>query len=194
MSDEKEKKKKGLFSSILELSFIKKLKSIKHIEIIILVIFVLILLLICFSGQNTFSFFKNDSQTSSLEETNNVLTRTSDYKKQLESELKSLISSIKDVKNVEVLVSLKSSVELELAKDETTITSSSKVETNNKIILIEQNKTSVPIILKETLPEIESIVIVAGGAEDVNTRLSIITAVQTLFNINANKIEVIIGK
>ena len=195
MSDEK--KGKGLLKSISELSFIKKLKSIKHIEIIIVVIFVLLLLLICFGNSNTFGFLSSISSTSSSKTENTAQTYyfdTSEYVLNLENKLKNVLSQIKNSGKVEVMISVDDSAQLTFATDDIITTSGQTIEQQKKVILIESNGKSVPIIIGEKPPNINGIVIVSSGACDAKVKLDIISAVETLIDIDSSKIQVLVGK
>lgn len=186
------KKQKGIFKSLAELSFVKKLKSIKHIEIIIVVIFILILLLICFSGNGMFGFLKTSTEVTT--ETSTTYTSTTEYVKTLEDKLENILSSIKDAGNVQVVISVDGSIEKTFATDETITTSGQKTEKQVNIILVEVNGKSEPLIVGEKLPEICGIVVVSSGASNTKVKLDIVNAIQTLFKIDASKIQVLIGK
>ncbi len=185
MSDEK--KQKGLLKSLADLPFIKKLKNVKHIEIIVLVIFFLIMLLICFgSGGLTSSTSKVESISPSNSTT---YITTKEYVNFLENKLTDTLSNMKDVGNVRVMISVNGSTEIVFATNQTTTSSGQSTETENKIVLVD----SKPLIVSEKLPEINGVVIVSSGAKDTKVRLDIISAVQTLLNIEANKIQVFVG-
>ncbi|MBQ0017324.1 MAG: hypothetical protein KBT30_01675 [Clostridiales bacterium] len=191
MSDDK--KQKGLMKSLSELSFVKKLKSIKHIEIIIVVIFALILLLICFSGNSVFGFLSTKSESTSASSQTISYVSTSKYADELEVKLKSIISNIKDAGTVEVMVSLEGSAELSFASDKVITTSAQSTTTETKVILVNSNGTNMPIVVNEKLPKVNGVVVVSSGAKDVNVKLNILSAVQTILNVQADKILVLSG-
>lgn len=180
MSDEKNQR--GLLKSLMDLPFIKKLKSIKHIEIIILVIFFLILLLICFGGGiiNTSSNNTIEANTS----TYNLTTK--EYVEDVENKLKRMLQSMKDVGNVEVMVSVSGNVQIMYLTDQTTSVSG---QTTENIVLVD----SKPVVLSEKLPEINGIIIISSGAKNTKVKLDIISAVQTLIDIASSKIQVFVG-
>lgn len=187
-----EKKQKGLFKSLAELSFVKKLKSIKHIEIIIVVIFVLILLLICFSGNSLFGF-SNSASTETADNSTVSYTTTSQYIENMESKLKNLISNVKDAGNVEVMIMCDGVVSKTYATDETITTSGQTTEKQNNIILVEVDGKKEPIIIGETLPKITGVVVVSSGASNTKVKLDILSVVQTLFNLESSKIQILNG-
>ena len=190
MSDDK--KKKGLFSSLSELSFVKKLKNIKHIEIIIVVIFILILLLICFAGNNTFSFLSNKQATASSS-SNIMYVSTSDYVLGIESKLKSILSNINGAGKVEVMISVDGSSEIQFATDETITTNGQTTEKTINIVFVTKDGVNQPIITSEKLPKINGVVVVSSGAKNTKVKLQLMSAVQTLINIDCDKIQILEG-
>lgn len=190
MSDDK--KKKGLFSSLSELSFVKKLKNIKHIEIIIVVIFILILLLICFAGNNTFSFLSNKQATASSS-SNIMYVSTSDYVLGVESKLKSILNNINGAGKVEVMISVDGSSEIQFATDETITTNGQTTEKTINIVFVTKDGVNQPIITSEKLPKINGVVVVSSGAKDTKVKLQLMSAVQTLINIDCDKIQILEG-
>lgn len=189
-----DKKTQGFLKSISELSFVKKLKSIKHIEIIIVVIFVLILLLICFSGNNVFGFLSKAEKAST---SSSVSTQTyfsaSEYTLKMENKLKNVLSQIKDVGKVEVMISIDNDAEIVFATDEVITTSGQTIKTENNIIFIESGGEKKPIIINEKMPNVSGVVIVSSGAKDTKVKLDIISAVETLLDIDSSKIQVFVG-
>lgn len=180
MSDEKNQK--GLIKSLTDLPFIKKLKSVKHIEIIILVIFFLILLLICFGGGviSTSSASVTETNTSTYNWT------TQEYVESIESKLKKMLQNMKDVGNVEVMVSVSGNVQVVYLTNQTTSMSG---QTTENIVLVD----SKPVVVSEKLPEINGVIVISSGAKNTKVKLDIISAVQTLIDIESSKIQVFVG-
>ena len=191
MSDEK--KGKGFLKSLSELSFIKKLKSIKHIEIIIVVIFVLLLLLICFSGSDAFGFLKQTSSKPDASTISSYYFNTSEYVLTMENKLKNVLSQIKNSGKVEVMISVDDSAMFTFATDDIVTTSGQTISQEKKVILIESDGKSVPIVIGEKPPNINGIVVISSGASDTKVKLDIISAVQTLIDIDLSKIQVFVG-
>lgn len=181
---EEKTEKKGLFSNF---KFFQKLRSIKHIEIVIAVVLAAVVLLIYFS---TF-------KTSSKGETTQT-TSVSEYAAMIESKLSNIISKIDGVGNVSVMVTLASGPEYVYARnDEEKInknegngnSTTSKITTSSPIIV-----SNDAIIVKEIMPEIGGIVVVAKGAESTKVKLEIIKAIQALVDVPQANIEVLAGK
>ncbi|MGN1223270.1 MAG: hypothetical protein ACI4T1_03975 [Christensenellales bacterium] len=196
MSDEK---KPTLMDNLLKLPFFKKLKNIKHIEIIICIIFISLLLLIYFYGGVKTKTNKSES-TSKLTVETLSYTTTDEYAKLLEDKLENIIGSLKGVGNISVMVNLKSGSELVVATstEEENVYSSNGDKINQTIIktpiMVEENGTSKPVILMELAPEIEGVIVVAGGADDVNVKLNIYKLLQAILSISSDKIQVFAGK
>lgn len=131
-----------------------------------------------------------------------------DYAKRLERDLKSILSKIEGVGNVEVLITLNSDEEVVAAMDvvQSSTTTNEKdsngtvrevvqTESNNKIVT-SQNPSgqNAPIVLKRLMPEIRGVIVVADGAKDPRLRYEISSAVQTALGIPAYKVRVISSK
>ena len=192
MSEEKSKEKGG-FKFFKDWSLFKKIKQVKHIGLIVTVIFVLILLIILF-GNFDFLNFTNTSKTTSQ---NSVYTYTSssEYAKNLEYKLKTIISKIKGAGNVDVMITLESGTNLLLANNETQNVGSDDVTiVSASPIILEQNGNSSPLVVGEVLPKIKGVVVVSSGASDISVRLNILHAVQTLLDLEDMQIQILVGK
>lgn len=172
--------------------FIEKLKSIKHIEVIIIVIFVAILLIIYFS-----TFKSSSSQTTT--KTSNYTTE--EYANYLEEKLSTVLCHIKDAGKVNVMITLECGIEYIYATntEETTTssttgqTTTTKIEKNQDVIMVSVSGKSSPIVLKENLPKVNGVIVVASGAKDIGVRLELQKAVKALLEISEDKIEILIG-
>lgn len=131
-----------------------------------------------------------------------------DYAKRLERDLKSILSKIEGVGNVEVLITLNSDEEVVAAMDvvQSSTTTNEKdsngtvrevvqTESNNKIVTSQNlSGQNAPIVLKRLMPEIRGVIVVADGAKDPRLRYEISSAVQTALGIPAYKVRVISSK
>lgn len=185
---------------LLNFAFFKKLKSIKHLEIVVAVILGAVALAIYF-GSSTSGVSSGTSSEQSG--TKIVYTNASDYSKELEDKLSKAISTIKGVGSAVVSVVLSSSSELIIAKN-VVETSKKEVGSNGVItenitkeetpLIVSQSGKNEPLILLEILPKVAGVVVVAQGANDVNVKLNILSAVQALLQIPSGNIEIIEGK
>ena len=180
-----QKKSGGLFGG----RFFAKLKSVKHIEIVVVLILCAVCVLIFMSSLGK-KEGEDDFQTtySGLEA----------YAVGIENRLSSALSSLKGVGSVDVMVTFDGEIEYVYAKDEETkqnsITNGSSTTTtttSNQTMLFENGA---PVVIKELMPDVLGVVIIASGAENVSVKLNIIKAVETLLNVPSTKIEVLVGK
>lgn len=188
MSEEKKKK-----VSILDnFGFVKKIKQVKHIGLIVAIMFLLILALILF---NDFNF---SSKSNSTSEYSTTYTSSEEYVNSLESRLKTVLSKIKGAGNVEVMISIKSGLEFEIATNEESTSTTKGNETtttsSSKPIIITNDGQESAIIISENLPEITGVVIVSSGADNTFVKLNLLTATETLLNVSQNKIQIFVGK
>lgn len=127
-----------------------------------------------------------------------------DYAAYLEERLETMLSGVSGVGKVEVMVTLQSSEELVLEKDEPIIQSNiqetdsqggsritSQMETKETTIYSTEGSNSEPYVIKRLLPEIEGVLVVAQGAGNGNINKDITEIVQALFDIEAHKIMVV---
>ena len=174
-----------------KISLLQKIKNIKHIEFIIIGIFLLILAAVYFSSSTKTSQTENGSCVQNLEE----------YGEYLESKLESVLKNIDNAGNVKVMITFSGRITYEYAteKEEVTTSSSvtsgtnSKTTTNEKLIIVMQNGKETPLIVKEIYPPIAGVVVVASGAGNVAVKLNIMSAVETVLDIEPNKIQILVG-
>lgn len=199
--DKKEEKKNGkLMDNLFKLPIFKKLKNVKHIEIIVCIIFIALLLLIYFA-----EFGAEKSNSSSVTSTGSEIvagetlyTSSTEYAKQIEEKLTLALSKLQGVGSVSVVVSVSSGGEVVVASnvEETTVENENgkNVTVVKTPIIVTENGTSKPLVLMEILPTINGVLVVAGGADDVNVKLNIYKALETLIDIPSENIQVFAGK
>lgn len=172
---------------------IEKIKSIKHIEIIIGVIAVALMIVI-FAGVG-------NKQTSSGETNNETLSEeiTSISVSELEEKLAAVLSDINGVGKSSVLITAKSTGEKITANTVTTNTSTSQSGSGNVTsttsstespIIVNNSGKSEPYVIKELMPEILGVIVVAEGADSAVTRLAIMRAVQAVLQVSASSVEI----
>ncbi len=174
--------------------FLAKLKKVKHIEIyavIILVVVVLAILLAPSSSQPQ----KGDAKS--------TMTTTTQYALSLENRLNSVLRDIAGAGEVNCMVTLDGEIERVLAysndiknsstQNTTSSGSVNKTETENSSrepIIITVNGSSEPLVIKEIMPAVKGVVVVATGANNVKVKLDILKAVQALLKIESSQIEI----
>lgn len=162
-----------------------KFKSVKHFEIIIAVLVGLVICIIYFA---CFNKPKTDNADDVTTENYSSAVEYVDY---LENKLGNVLSKISGVGNVDVIITLESGFTYEYATDtETKTTTSGGAETTIKtetVILVSNQ----PVITKEIYPTIKGVVVVAEGAENFNVKMNILTAVETVLEVERNSITIL---
>ena len=57
-------------------------------------------------------------------------------------------------------------------------------------MLINQSGTTTPLIVKEILPDVKGVIVIAEGADDIKVRLNLVNAVCTALAVDADKVEI----
>lgn len=126
------------------------------------------------------------------------------YEKELEKRLEDILSHVEGVGSVRTMITLKASRELIVEKDIPTQRSKvtekdadggsrTTVEENiseSTIYLKDGSNESKPYVVKELEPEIEGVVVLAQGGDNVQVKAKISEAVQALFAVEPHKIKV----
>lgn len=110
----------------------------------------------------------------------------------LEEKMEKIFTQIQGVGNVKVLINYKSTQEAVLAKDISY--SNNQGESNNSTATDERivfSSNSEPVVLKEKYPEIQGVLIVAQGGDNIEIKNQLIRSTQALLGIEVNKIEVL---
>lgn len=150
----------------------------------------------------------NKNTTEAKPETNDgaieTLSQSSqDPKNEMETKLKSILSKIKGAGKVDVMITFYSGNEYVTAVDVNTSENSTqekdkeggtrvitKNDKENKTIYQEVDGVKKPFIIKEILPKVKGVVIVADGAADAEVKADLAKATQALLDIASNKIQV----
>ena len=110
----------------------------------------------------------------------------------------STTAKIKGSGNIEVMITLNEGAGVNLASNDESITSNNGSGSTTTVsaspIIINQNGVNSPVIVSENIPEIKGVVVVSSGAKDVNVRLNILNAVQTLTGLANSQIQILIGE
>ncbi len=178
----------------------EKLKKIKHIEIYLVVFLAVAVLLIWFAN------FGGSKKSSQSTETVSSTSSTSQYAQELESRLEKALCGISGAGKVKVMITFEGATEIVLAKQtdekksQTTNSTSSggtnKTETttvSTEPVLINENGSTTPIVLKEILPNVKGVIVVAQGADNIRVKLDLLKAVQALLSVNSSQVEIFAG-
>lgn len=127
-----------------------------------------------------------------------------EYKKELEKQLEEVLENMEGVGKVQVMITLCTSKEQILAKNEPYSMSTTQEEDGaggirnieeksvEEAIVYGQSASGeeTPYVVKEVLPRIEGVFIVAEGGNQEEIQLQITEAVQALFDIEIHKIKI----
>ena len=194
---------KNLFKINQEEKEGKETNKKRQIENIIVFIIILIITVIIinnmWSTDDTESKENKSNSSKVLAETNASTTTTDD----LETKLEDILESINGVGKVKVLIKYSESSTVVAMYNETTSESTSKenngdgttkdvTETENKkeIVYSDENGENKPITEKVVMPVIEGAIITAQGANNANTKASIVSAVEAVTGLAVHKIQV----
>lgn len=156
------------------------------------------------SGSGNAAGGGEDGSSGGTEDISSGYTAEEDYAGYLEQKLKETLSGMAGVGKVSVMITLASSEELVVEKDEPVSRSNTtendsaggsrsiyEVESRPQTIYRTQGSDSEPYVVKTLLPKVEGVVVVAEGAGTGSTSKNITEVVQALFGIEANKIKVV---
>jgi len=129
---------------------------------------------------------------------------TNTYITEMENKLKNILKKVSGIGEVEVMITLKSSGKQIPLKDYPSIEESlnevdgeggsrtnSSVKRDESTVLVRDGKGGeAPYILQETEPEVEGVLVIAEGGDNVQIIIDIIEAVEVLFNVPAHKVKV----
>ena len=157
-------------------SVLKKIREVKNIEVVIALVLAGVVLLVFFGGFGQNSTKQQDS-----------LYSFSEYVNNLENKIKSVISQIDGVGDCDVAITFAGGIEQEyLFSTESQQKDNMTIQKNTLV-----NSSGKPIVLREKMPEIQGVIVVADGAGIASVRLEIIKAVQALLKVPNGNIEVL---
>lgn len=105
----------------------------------------------------------------------------------IEKRLEQAICEMEGVKSARVVINYESSGE----KIPATSTDTTYGETDSRQKTEITTISGSALILKERLPEVRGVIVVADGAQDIGVRTNIISAVTTLLGVTADKVEIL---
>ena len=192
-------------------NFLKKIvsnkdetKNKKKIENLIFLIIILIVTLIIinkiWNGNNG-----ENEKTQNVTSTDKVLANDeiNNSKDELETKLENILSTIKNVGQVNVLINYSETSSVVPIYDETTTTSSTEegdssggtrniteTEVQKDVIFSESSGNKEPVTQKTTMPVIQGAIITAEGAKDATVKTNIINAVGAVTGLSIDKVQV----
>ncbi len=166
--------------------FFEKVKKIKHIHIYIAVLVGIVICLVYFCN---FTGKKKDDDIVK-DSTENYGTSV-EYVGYLENKLSNVLSKVSGVGKVQVIITLENGFTYEYATDtetKTMVSNGTETTVTTETVILVSNE---PVVVKEIYPSIKGVVVVAEGAKDVTVRLNILTAVETVLEVDRNNITIL---
>ncbi|MDO5293103.1 MAG: stage III sporulation protein AG [bacterium] len=201
--EEKNARKTGFDFSF---DFTDKLRQIGLPKIIIVLAVGIIILIVLSDSLSGLTGTSKNTKTTTGTSTQNVENnnQTDEYIGTLENRLKQVLMKVEDIGQVEVMITVKSSRESVVLKDENKEESKTEEEdsaggsrknssaSSQDETVFQQSESGVssPYIVKELEPEIEGILVIADGGNSEVVKSEVVAAVQVLFNVPAHKIKV----
>ncbi|MDF2512705.1 MAG: hypothetical protein K0S04_2571 [Herbinix sp.] len=158
-----------------------------------------------FSSVDSTEDAPKDNESKVVQKDSNTTSYDSNtYITEMENKLENVLSKVSGIGDVEVMITLKASPEQVALKDKpSTQESVNEVDgeggsrTNNNItredstvLVTNENGNSQPYIIQELEPEVEGVLVIAGGGDNAKIKLDVIEAAQVLFDIPAHKVKV----
>ena len=127
-----------------------------------------------------------------------------DYSDSMEIKLKEILSEIKGVGEVKIMINLEDTAEIVPAFNTTTVneqTNENDAQGGVRTISRDDSKQEVVtskgdslMVIKEVKPNVKGVIVVAEGAEDIEVKEKLYSAVKTVLGISGNKVEVYSSK
>lgn len=154
-----------------------------------------IVLVIC----SYMDFDKKNSNTNITEkEACTQLSSNEDYVIELEKRVEEIISQVDGVSKCKVMITLKSGSEKILKNDtdssmrtQSGDNAGSESSISEKTLILQGENREEPYVIKEVMPEIEGVVILAKGASDTKVVQRITNMIKALFSVESHKISIV---
>ncbi len=194
------------------ISMEKKKISLKEIGLPkLIMIFIAGILLILLSFPGLFGGKKNNESKDKVSKDTgqeNVMNTTSydtnTYIAEMETKLENILKKVSGIGKVEVMITLKASKEQIILKDSPytqeslnevdgeggSRTDSSVKREESTVLITAEDGNSEPYIIQELEPDVEGVVVIAEGGDNIDVQVDIIEAVGALFNVPAHKVKV----
>ncbi|RBP46661.1 stage III sporulation protein AG [Garciella nitratireducens] len=154
------------------------------------------------------SFFSNSTEKEQkMQEEKNALEtqnfKNTDYEAKIQYELKEILSSIEGVGDVDIMITVENEGESEIAysKNETQNVTKEKddqggervtdqKQISNTPVMSNADSGNSPFVVKESMPEISGIIVVADGAKNPEIKYQLSQAVQTALGLPSHKVVI----
>ncbi|MCM1214767.1 MAG: stage III sporulation protein AG [Lachnospiraceae bacterium] len=188
-------------------------KWFKKDNLIVLILVGVLLVIIALPTRDGGETETEDSQAQDLSaqelpadkgETTGSVISDAEYAGQLEQRLREILTRMEGVGKVRVMITLKSSQELVVEKEQPYLRSSTnegdaqggtrsvnQLETEENTVYRTDGSVSEPYVIKTLPPQIEGVVVVAEGAGSGTVDRTIVEMIQALFGVEAHKVKVV---
>jgi stage III sporulation protein AG len=179
----------------------KTKRSIQNLSIFLIIGIAMVLVSGVFSKSDN-ALIKSDANKGEQKEISYDRGYLDDYDALMENKIKNILTQMQGVGKVSIAITYASSKEIVPAEDvkqnesntnerdnEGGARNTTQIDTDSKII-IGQQESAAPVILKTLPPEIRGVVVVADGAKNENVKVNIAKAVSTALGISLSKIQV----
>ena len=173
---------------------LEKLKKIKSLPKEKLIKIVIIIGLIAIAGiflSDSFLFHKSEQTSVSSEKTDRE-----EYESKIEKRLEQILSQIEGIGTCKVMVTLESSAQSVYTADrESSINedkNSSSSSDSSKYVILDDNGQQA-LLEKEIEPFVRGVIVVCGGADNINVKQSVIDCVSAGLGISSANISVVKG-
>jgi stage III sporulation protein AG len=120
---------------------------------------------------------------------------TNEYITNMEQKLETILSNVKNVGNVDVMITLKDNgekvVEKDYEKSQSVNGENSQTSSKEETVTTKEDNNTTPYVTKTLEPEIEGIVICCDGGGNSETVVNITEAVTALYDVPVHKIKVL---
>lgn len=164
--------------------FWQRLKKIRHIQIILPVLIGIVACVAYFSFVGTRDGEKSENSTQEA-------STAVEYVDSLENKLCNVLSKISGVGDCEVVITLQCGFEYEYATDsetKTTISGGNETTITTETVILVSNE---PVVVKEIYPVVKGVVVVASGAKDFAVKMNILSAIETVLEIDQSNITIL---
>ncbi|MDF2941782.1 MAG: hypothetical protein K0S01_640 [Herbinix sp.] len=190
----------------------KKKISLKEIglpRLIMIFMAGILIILLSFPGIfNSKKSTEDNKQNANTElvqnDTNTTSYDVNTYRTEMENKLESILRKVSGIGEVEVMITLKASEEKVPLKDNPSTQESlnevdgeggsrtnSNVKSEESTVLVpNEDGNSEPYIIKVIEPEIEGVLVIAEGGDDVYIKMDIMETAEVLFDVPAHKVKV----
>ncbi len=175
---------------------LNKIPNNKRTQYLIIIVMIAVILAIYFSTFTTDDAAKPDATVSS------AIEKSESAELDLNGQLENILSSIEGAGAVRVMITYESGTEIVPATSENTETTTTNDESDGStktsetvrkqtdIVTVQDQSESSALVLKEKMPEVKGVIVIAKGAGDIGVKMNLLKAVQTLLNISADKVDV----